>query len=49
PPMDPAPEHAYEPAPDPAHDSGPATEPPHRPFQAPSSGEPWNAATGGHL
>ncbi|MEU6989504.1 hypothetical protein ABZ953_02425 [Streptomyces sp. NPDC046465] len=33
---------------DPAYDSGPATEPLPRPFQAPSSGEPWNAATGGH-
>ncbi|NEA04428.1 cytochrome b/b6 domain-containing protein, partial [Streptomyces sp. SID10116] len=33
---------------DPAYDRGPATEPLHRPFQAPSSGEPWNAATGGH-
>ncbi|MEV5975657.1 hypothetical protein [Streptomyces sp. NPDC052114] len=47
-PLDPAPEPGYEPVPDPAHDSGPATEPLHRPFQAPSSGEPWNAATGGH-
>ncbi|MFD4634103.1 cytochrome b/b6 domain-containing protein [Streptomyces sp. NPDC058284] len=33
---------------DPAYDSGPATEPLPRPFRAPSSGEPWNAATGGH-
>ncbi|MEV7191139.1 hypothetical protein AB0N81_04925 [Streptomyces sp. NPDC093510] len=33
---------------DPAYDSGPATEPLPRPFQAPGSGEPWNAATGGH-
>ncbi|AZM53199.1 hypothetical protein DMA15_11840 [Streptomyces sp. WAC 01529] len=33
---------------EPAYDSGPATEPLPRPFQAPSSGEPWNAATGGH-
>ncbi|MFK4064611.1 hypothetical protein [Streptomyces sp. NPDC029674] len=33
---------------DPAYDSGPATEPLPRPFHAPSSGEPWNAATGGH-
>ncbi|MEU5581267.1 hypothetical protein ABZ791_12905 [Streptomyces huasconensis] len=43
---------AYQPAHDPAHhpayDSGPATEPLPRPFQAPSSGEPWNAAPGGH-
>ncbi|MFE0175049.1 hypothetical protein ACFWZ2_22265 [Streptomyces sp. NPDC059002] len=37
-------DHAY----DPAYDSGPATEPLPRPFHAPSSGEPWNAATGGH-
>ncbi|WP_246201472.1 cytochrome b/b6 domain-containing protein [Streptomyces alboniger] len=33
---------------DTAYDSGPATEPLPRPFQAPSSGEPWNAGTGGH-
>ncbi|MEU6824922.1 hypothetical protein ABZ921_30190 [Streptomyces atriruber] len=43
-PLDPA----YDPLPDPAYDSGPATEPLPRPFQAPSTGEPWNAATGGH-
>ncbi|MEV2249607.1 hypothetical protein AB0I94_03445 [Streptomyces sp. NPDC050147] len=29
------------------YDSGPATEPLPHTFQAPSSGEPWNAATGG--
>lgn len=29
------------------YDSGPATEPLPQTFQAPSSGEPWNAATGG--
>ncbi|MGW6528156.1 hypothetical protein [Streptomyces venezuelae] len=49
---DTAPQPLYDPsydAPlDPAYDSGPATEPLHRPFQAPSTGEPWNAATGGH-
>ncbi|MFF1376680.1 hypothetical protein [Streptomyces sp. NPDC058308] len=39
---------AYDPVHDPAYDSGPATEPLPRPFRAPSSGEPWNAATGGH-
>ncbi len=33
---------------DPGYDSGPATEPLPRPYQAPSTGEPWNAATGGH-
>ncbi|WP_306334257.1 hypothetical protein [Streptomyces sp. KL118A] len=43
-PLDPV----YDPLPDPAYDSGPATEPLPRPFQAPSTGEPWNAATGGH-
>ncbi|MGV9880960.1 hypothetical protein [Streptomyces sp. NPDC003006] len=41
-------EPTYDPAYDPAYDIGPATEPLPRPFQAPSSGEPWNAATGGH-
>ncbi|MEV0121575.1 hypothetical protein AB0I16_08435 [Streptomyces sp. NPDC050703] len=30
------------------YDSGSATEPLPGPFQAPGSGEPWNAATGGH-
>ncbi|MEU7582547.1 cytochrome b/b6 domain-containing protein [Streptomyces sp. NPDC041068] len=45
---EPLPDSAYEPVLDPAYDSGPATEPLPRPFQAPSSGEPWNAATGGH-
>ncbi|MGA4848811.1 cytochrome b/b6 domain-containing protein [Streptomyces sp. G5(2025)] len=43
---DPAP--TYDPVHHPAYDSGPATEPLPRPFQAPSPGEPWNAATGGH-
>ncbi|MEV8015683.1 cytochrome b/b6 domain-containing protein [Streptomyces sp. NPDC086554] len=43
----------YEPAYDPTptyeapYDSGPATEPLPHTFQAPSPGEPWNAATGG--
>lgn len=43
----------YEPAYDPTptyeapYDSGPATEPLPHTFQAPSAGEPWNAATGG--
>ncbi|MFH8564065.1 cytochrome b/b6 domain-containing protein [Streptomyces sp. NPDC017988] len=41
-------DRSYEPVHDPAYDSGHATEPLPRPFQAPSSGEPWNAATGGH-
>ncbi|MEV0525184.1 cytochrome b/b6 domain-containing protein [Streptomyces sp. NPDC050439] len=31
----------------PPYDNGPATEPLPQTFQAPSSGEPWNAATGG--
>ncbi|THC54275.1 hypothetical protein [Streptomyces sp. A1499] len=44
---DTAPQHVYDPC-DPAYDSGSATEPLPGPFQAPSSGEPWNAATGGH-
>ncbi|MBA2949202.1 cytochrome b/b6 domain-containing protein [Streptomyces himalayensis] len=37
----------YAGAADPAYDSGPATEPLPGTFQAPSSGEPWNAPTGG--
>ncbi|MFJ2769553.1 hypothetical protein [Streptomyces sp. NPDC087300] len=45
---DTAPQPVYDPAQDPAYDGGPVTEPLPRPFQAPSSGEPWNAATGGH-
>lgn len=44
---DTAPQPVYDPY-DPAYDSGSATEPLPGPFQAPSSGEPWNAATGGH-
>ncbi|MET7359544.1 hypothetical protein ABZS76_13950 [Streptomyces sp. NPDC005562] len=45
-PLAPAPDP--DPVYDPVYDPGPATEPLPRPFQAPSSGEPWNAATGGH-
>ncbi|MER5182107.1 cytochrome b/b6 domain-containing protein [Streptomyces sp. NPDC002896] len=37
----------YTAAADPAYDSRPATEPLPGTFQAPSSGEPWNAPTGG--
>ncbi|CAM5306343.1 hypothetical protein SALBM135S_04758 [Streptomyces alboniger] len=44
---DTVPQPVYDPY-DPAYDSGFATEPLPGPFQAPSSGEPWNAATGGH-
>ncbi|ATL27707.1 hypothetical protein [Streptomyces formicae] len=41
-----APQPTYDTAPQPVYD--PVAEPPPRPFQAPGSGEPWNAATGGH-
>ncbi|MGW5737035.1 MULTISPECIES: cytochrome b/b6 domain-containing protein [Streptomyces] len=37
----------YEPPYQAPYDNGPATEPLPHTFQAPSSGEPWNAATGG--
>ncbi|MFD9908282.1 cytochrome b/b6 domain-containing protein [Streptomyces sp. NPDC059063] len=47
PPYEPRREAHHEPLRDPAHDDGPATQQLPGPFQAPSTGEPWNAATGG--
>ncbi|MFE6401503.1 cytochrome b/b6 domain-containing protein [Streptomyces alboflavus] len=41
------PVHDPLPVPDPVHDDGPATQQLTGPFQAPSTGEPWNASTGG--
>lgn len=47
PPYGAAPNPPYEAPHQAPYDSGPATEPLPHTFQAPSSGEPWNAATGG--
>ncbi|MGB8940979.1 MAG: ferric reductase-like transmembrane domain-containing protein [Streptomyces sp.] len=47
PPYGAAPHPPYEAPYQAPYDSGPATEPLPHTFQAPSSGEPWNAATGG--
>ncbi|GGV33158.1 membrane protein [Streptomyces longisporoflavus] len=47
PPYDPPHNPPYEVPHQAPYDSGPATEPLPHTFQAPSSGEPWNAATGG--
>ncbi|MBJ3810395.1 cytochrome b/b6 domain-containing protein [Streptomyces flavofungini] len=41
------PVHDPLPVPDPGYDDGPATQQLPGPFQAPSTGEPWNASTGG--
>ncbi|MGW6024912.1 hypothetical protein [Streptomyces sp. NPDC055099] len=46
-PTDPPYEAPYQAPYQPPYDNGPATEPLPQTFQAPSSGEPWNAATGG--
>ncbi|GAA1922233.1 ferric reductase-like transmembrane domain-containing protein [Streptomyces durmitorensis] len=48
PPYDAAHDPPYEAPYQAPYDSGPATEPLPNTFQAPSSGEPWNAATGGN-
>ncbi|WP_367041815.1 hypothetical protein [Streptomyces sp. Je 1-332] len=47
PPYGAAPDPPYEAPYQAPYDNGPATEPLPHTFQAPSSGEPWNAATGG--